>query len=163
MGEENESEVKEFLGGESTIIHDLGKGLVAGLVGTVAAALLLVLQGVFGIVPEFDFIGMLTKASGVSGWIVFFAGGILLGLAFAILDARVETHPGTDEPIRGAFFGFLIWLLLMVGFMPFYGGGAFAMAFGIGAPILMFAVNVVHGLVTGLAYGKMNPENISDE
>jgi hypothetical protein len=51
----------------------------------------------------------------------------------------------------------------MVGLMPFNGSGAFAMAFGIGAPILMFVVNVVHGLVTGLAYGKMNPENISDD
>jgi hypothetical protein len=137
--------------------------MLAGLAGTIAAGLLLVLQGAFGILPEFDFIGMLTKLSGVSGWIVFFGAGIVLGLSFAILDARVEIHPGTDEPIRGAFFGFLIWLLLMVGLMPFNGSGAFAMAFGIGAPILMFVVNVVHGLVTGLAYGKMNPENISDD
>jgi hypothetical protein len=167
MNQDDESEITEVIGGESVILHDLGKGVLASLAATIAVAILFVLKNVFGLLPQFDFIDMLTKLSGSTwpgaGWIMLFGGGIILGASFAILDARVEIHPGTDEPIRGVFFGVLIWLTLMVGFMPFYGGGFFAMTFGVGAPVAMLVAHVVYGWVLGAAYRAMNPENTSDE
>jgi len=164
MGEDEESIGQQV--DQSIILHDLGKGILAGLVATGVAAILIVLKDVAGIVPEFNLIGILGTMVGspgpVGGWIVFFAAGIALGLSFAVLDARVEIHPGTDEPVRGALFGVLIWLALMLTLMPGYGGGIFGMTFGIGAPITMLVINVVHGFLSGLVYGKLNPENLSD-
>ncbi len=163
MAEKEESEMEEVLGGESVIIHDLGKGLLAGLAGTAGMAVLFLLQKMIGIVPQFDFIDMLTKFSGSSwsgaGWIILFVTGTVLGACFALLDARVEIHPGTDEPIRGLFFGALIWLTLMIVFMPFYAGGFFALGLGIGAPIVMLVANLLHGWLVGYVYCAMNPEN----
>jgi hypothetical protein len=88
--------------------------------------------------------------------------GVVLGVCFAVLDARVEIHPSTNEPIRGALFGVLIWFALMLMLMPAYGGGLFGMDIGIAAPVTLLVITVVHGFLSGLVYGRLNPENLSD-
>jgi hypothetical protein len=163
------SEDEESIGqqvNESIIVHDLGKGLLAGLVATAAVALLVFLKDALGLFPEFNVIEFFAKMTGstgpAAGWMLLLISGVVLGVCFAVLDARVEIHPSTNEPIRGVLFGVLIWLALMLAFMPAYGGGLFGMDIGIGAPITLFVITVVHGFLSGLIYGRLNPENLSD-
>jgi len=152
---------------ESFIVHDLGKGLLAGLVATIVVAVLIMLKDAVGLAPEFNVIDFFGKMMGSTwpgaGWLLLFTVGVILGLCFAVLDARVEIHPGTDEPIRGALFGVLIWFALMLFLMPAYGAGLFGMNIGIAAPVTLLVITVVHGYISGMLYGKMNPENLSDE
>jgi Family of unknown function (DUF6789) len=153
------------MGGESEIIHDIGKGIVAAAVATAAAAAILAGKNVLGILPDFDVMGMLTAFAGSTwpgmGWVVFFVGGgIVLGVIFALLDAHVEATTGAGEVVRGVFFGFLLWLIVMLIFMPVLGAGAFGMRFGVGAPIVCLAADLVYGLVLGAVYGAMHPETV---
>lgn len=161
----DDNQLQEVLAGESEIIHDIGKGIVAGTVATAAAAAILAGKGLFGILPDFDVMGMLTTFANSNwpglGWIVFFVGGgIVLGVLFALLDAHVEATTGAGELVRGVFFGFLLWLVVMLIFMPVLGAGAFGMKFGVGAPILCLAADLVYGLVLGAVYGAMHPETV---
>jgi len=109
--------------------------------------------------------GMLTTFAGSTwpgmGWVVFFVGGgIVLGVIFALLDAHVEATTGAGEIVRGVFFGFLLWLIVMLIFMPVLGAGAFGMRFGVGAPIVCLAADLIYGLVLGAVYGAMHPETV---
>ena len=163
------SEDEESIGqqvNESIILHDLGKGLLAGLVATAAVAILVFAKDALGLAPEFNVIEFFAKMTGstapAAGWILLLTSGVVLGVCFAVLDARVEIHPSTNEPIRGALFGVLIWFALMLMLMPAYGGGLFGMNFGLAAPITLLIITVLHGYLSGLVYGKLNPENLSD-
>jgi hypothetical protein len=165
VSDKNKNMFKEELEGESEIIHDMGKGVIAGFVATAALALLLLVQGALGLLPQFDVIGMLTMIAGSSwpgmGWLIFFGcGGIALGVIFALLDARVEATTGAGELVRGGLFGILLWLALMLVLMPIYGAGAFGLAYGIGAPILTLVADIIYGLVLGAVYGAMHPETV---
>jgi len=164
MSEDNESIGQQV--NESIIVHDLGKGLLAGLIATAAVAFLVFVKDALGLVPEFNVIEFFAKLTGSTGpgagWMLLLISGVVLGVCFAVLDARVEIHPSTNEPIRGALFGVLIWFALMLMVMPGYGGGLFGMDFGIGAPVTLFVITVVHGFTSGLVYGRLNPENLSD-
>ena len=161
----NGNPLRETIAGESASIHDLGKGIVAGIIATAAAAAILAGKGLFGIMPDFDVIAMLTAVAGSTwpglGWIVFFGGGgIVWGVVFALLDARVEATTGAGELARGLFFGFLLWLVVMLMFMPVMGAGAFGMKFGVGAPFVCLVADLIYGLVLGAVYGAMHPETV---
>src|SRR5690348_15713587 len=98
------SDLQEVFEGESEAIHDLGKGIVAGIAATAAAAAILAGKGLFGIMPTFDVMAMLTAFANSSwpglGWVVFFVGGgIVWGVIFALLDAHVEATTGAGELI----------------------------------------------------------------
>ena len=164
MSDDDESVATQV--NQSIILHDLGKGVLAGLVATAAAAFLVFLKDVLGLMPEFNIIEFFAKMTGSTsqgaGWALLVISGVILGVCFAVLDARVEIHPSTDEPIRGVLFGVLIWLALMLLAMPAYGYGLFGMNAGIGALVSLLVITVVHGYLSGLVYGKLNPENLSD-
>ena len=161
----NDNLLQEGFGGESETIRDIGKGIIAGIVATAAAAIILAGKGLVGVLPDFDVMAMLTAFAGSTwpglGWIVFFVGGgVVLGVIFALLDAHVEATTGAGEIARGAFFGFLLWLIVMLIFMPVLGAGAFGMKFGIGAPIVCLLADLIYGLVLGAVYGAMHPETV---
>src|SRR5205085_10132713 len=135
--------------------------LLAGLIATAAVAILVFLKDAVGLAPEFNVLEFFAKMTGSTGagagWALLLISGVLLGVCFAVLDARVEIHPSTDEPIRRAPFGVLLWLALMLMLMPAYGRGLFGMSFGIGAPATLLVITVVHGYISGLVYGKLSP------
>jgi hypothetical protein len=165
MANETDNLLQQDFDGEGETLRDLGKGIVAGILATAAAGAVFWAQTALNLAPQFDFIGMLNMMADATwpgaGWIIFFAGGgVLLGMFFAMLDARVEATTGAGELARGAFFGALVWLLLMLVLMPVYGAGAFGLALGIGAPVFSFAANLVYGLVLGAVYGALHPETV---
>ena len=151
--------------GESETIHDMGKGIVAGLVATTAVAALVALKGYVGATPQFDPVAMLAtmahSASRYVGWLVFFGGGtIFLGVMFGLLDARVEATTGAGELVRGLLFAALTWLIFMLIFMPVYGVGVFGNALGLSVPALTFVAAVIYGLLLGAVYGALHPETV---
>lgn len=151
--------------GEGETLRDLGKGIIAGIVATAAVGILYLVQEGVGLVPQFDFIGMLNMMAESTwpglGWIIFFSvGGVLLGIFFSLLDARVEATTSIGELARGVLFGLLVWLLVMVVLLPVYGAGAFGMKLGIGAPIMTLIADVLYGLVLGAVYGALHPETV---
>ncbi len=160
-----QGEMEEVLSGESEIIHDLGKGVLAGFAGTAAVGGLFLVKSALGVLPQFDFVDMLTMLSGYSwagaGWVMYFLGvGVALGALFAFLDSRNEAASTGSEMIRGAIFGGIVWLVLMLLFMPIYGGGVFGLAFGAGAPVFMLVANLLYGVVMGAVYEELNPEPV---
>src|SRR5262249_44620462 len=153
MNEKNSlrEEEEEIVTGESEILHDLGKGIIAGLVGAVAVGILVVLQGIVGFLPELSLIGLLTGLTGMAwsgaGWIVLFIAGAVLGIAFASLDAHVGHVTGAGEIVHGILFAVLLWVALMLILVPVYGSESYAVAFAITVLVATVLFGVVMGAV----------------
>jgi hypothetical protein len=150
---------------ESSVFVDTGKGIVAGIVGALALALLMYLKDSAGIVPEVSLLQAWMKIAGtaseMTGWIVFFAiNAVVVGAIFAALDAHLERPEGSEEFVRGALFGVGLWILTMIFIIPMGGGGSFGMRYGITLPLVMFGALVFQGLVMGGVYGALRPEPV---
>lgn len=133
---------------------DLTKGFEAGLIATVFISVLLYAQQAAGVHPDFNLIALLQSAAGMPGeifmpWIIhFIVGSVFWGLGFAVLSPHL---PGPHW-LRGAIFGVLAWIVMMLVFLPAAGLPVFAQGMGIGIPATAFALHLVFGLVLGEAY-----------
>jgi hypothetical protein len=154
-------EEEEVVSGESEVLRDLGKGGIAGLVATVPVALIAIIKQFTGLVPELDLIAILTGMTGIpwngTGWVVLFIIGIVLGMGFAALDSHVSDATEAGEMLRGGFFGFLLWVVLMVLFIPLYSSSGFGMTFAAG----VLGSCLVFGVVLGMLYERMKPEHVA--
>src|SRR4051812_38106118 len=116
---QEEAEVEE---GESELIHDLGKGVVAGLAATVPVAILILIQGAVSLLPQVHFIDLLTNLTGFgwsgTGWLFLFIAGGLLGVGFSALDAHVGHVTGAGEIAHGVLFSVLLWAAIMLIVLP---------------------------------------------
>lgn len=139
---------------------DLGEGLLAGLVATAVASVLMLVNANIGVVTHPDTIQMLADLSGTtlglgpgmaSGWVLHvLIGTVLWGTLFALLNQRLPVKPSWG---KGLVFGTLAWLLMMLVLMPLGGAGWFALNAGFGAPVTQLVLHLVYGLVLGLVYG----------
>ena len=85
-----------------------------------------------------------------------FVVGAALGMGFASLDSHVSDTTTVGEMIRGAFYGFLLAVILMLILIPVYGGvGTLGFALGI------IGTCIVFGAVMGIAYERMKPEHVT--
>jgi hypothetical protein len=154
---EDEGEVQR---GESELLHDLGKGVIAGLAATVPVAILVLIQGGIGLLPQVDFIMLLTNLTGLgwsgSGWIFLFAAGGLLGIGFSALDSHVGHVTGAGEVAHGVLFAILLWAALMLVILPVYGGDVF----GVGFAVAVLAGLLLYGIIMGVIYAAMKPEEV---
>jgi hypothetical protein len=164
MSDDRESfgqEEKEVAAGESELLHDLRKGAFAGLVATVPVAFIAVIKQFLGLIPELDIIGILTGLAGIpwsgTGWVLLFVIGGVLGMGFASLDSHVSDVTEAGEMLRGAFFGFLLWIVLMIIFIPLYSNEGFGYMFAGG----VLAACIIFGVVLGMVYERTKPEHLS--
>ena len=131
---------------------DLPKGMEAGFAATVLITILVFIQQKLGLSPEFDLISMATVAVGgdtIMGWIFhFFVGGVLWGLGFAV----VSPHWPGPHWLRGAIFGMIAWLIMMIAFLPMTGYDMFAVGMGPTIPVASFVIHLIFGLTMGEAY-----------
>jgi hypothetical protein len=159
--ENSRQEREELVAGESEVLRDLGKGALAGLVATVPVALIAVMKQVMGLLPQLDLIGILTNMTGVpwsgTGWVLLYVVGVVLGMGFASLDSHVSDATEAGEMLRGAFFGFLLWIILMIVFIPLYDNEGFGIPFAGG----VLGTCLIFGVVMGLTYERMKPEHVS--
>jgi uncharacterized membrane protein YagU involved in acid resistance len=131
---------------------DLPKGMEAGFAATVLITILVFIQQTLGLSPEFNLIAMATKAVGgdtIMGWIAhFFMGGVVWGIGFAVASPH---WPGPHW-LRGALFGVLAWLIMMVAILPMIGYEMFAAGMGPTIPVASFVLHLIFGLTMGETY-----------
>jgi hypothetical protein len=164
MNEEQETfrqEEREVVAGESELLHDIGKGIIGGIAGAVAVAILILIQNTIGFLPEVNFIALMGSLIGMGtalgGWIVLFVAGALLGIAFASLDGHVGQVTEAGEIVHGILFALLLWGALMLILMPVFSGEAYVVTFA----IAMLVGLLIFGVVMGGVYGAMHPEDAS--
>ncbi|WP_018719138.1 DUF6789 family protein [Arhodomonas aquaeolei] len=140
---------------------DIGRGLGAGLLATIALSVLMVLKAAMGMMPAMNAIKMLTAMSHqiigttphpLVGWVIhLLIGTVVWGGLFALVHDRL---PGSSV-VRGLVFGTAAWLLMMVLIMPMAGAGLFGLGIGIGAPVATLVLHWVYGGVLGYAYAGL--------
>jgi len=161
MSDDRRQETAEVEAGESEVLHDLKKGAYAGLVATIPVAILAAGKQILGLIPELDLINLMTSMSGIpwngTGWVLLFVVGAILGMGFASLDSHVSDATTLGEMARGAFFGFLLFVILMIVLIPLYSNAGFGVAFCGG----VLAACLVFGVVMGVVYEKMKPEHVN--
>lgn len=133
------------------------KGVVAGIAGTAALSVLMVMKNLMGVMPELDVIGMLGGMMQVPpavAWLIHFMIGAVWGLLFAVLYRRI---PGGGPVVKGMVLLTGAWLLMMAMVMPMAGAGLFGMKLGMMAPLMTWVLHLVFGAVMGLVYGRPKP------
>lgn len=147
-----------------------GAGLVAGLIGTIAVSVLMLIKSqglgmtgfsaIKGNMQVFDAVGL--GGSPLWGWVWHFViGTVLWGLSFAALSGAL---PGGGSTGKGVVFGVIVWLLMMVVWMPLAGAPVFALPEP-GMPALIFTLvaHLVFGAVLGSVYGKLTARPTPEE
>lgn len=133
---------------------NVSKGVIAGIAGTAALSILMVMKNLMGVMPELDVIGMLGGMMQVPpavAWLIHFMIGAVWGLLFAVLYRRI---PGGGAIVKGMVLLTGAWLLMMVMVMPMAGAGLFGMKLGMMAPLMTWVLHLVFGAVMGLVYGR---------
>jgi uncharacterized membrane protein YagU involved in acid resistance len=82
-------------------------------------------------------------------WILhFLIGSVMYGVLFAVFSPHL---PG-PKWLRGAQFGVLAWLAMMVAFLPAAGLPIFAMGMGPEIPVSAFVIHLIFGVTMGEVY-----------
>ncbi|MGE0430583.1 MAG: DUF6789 family protein, partial [Hydrogenophaga sp.] len=63
--------------------------------------------------------------------------------------------PGKGAVAKGALFGVLGWLMMMLLVMPMMGMGMFAMSMGMMAAGMTLVLHIIFGAVLGFVYAKL--------
>ena len=137
-----------------------GRAVLAGLAGTAAMTMLMLLAPKMGL-PPMNIGAMLGSVMGGNvtlGWVAHFMIGTALALGYAaVFSARL---PG-PAPIRGAIFSLVPWLMAQLLVMPMMGLGFFSgSALAAGGSLMG---HLLFGAVLGLVYGaRVVPEPASN-
>src|SRR5579871_1289549 len=113
------------------------RGLVSGLVATLALAFLLRVMQVTGLMRQIDLVGILGRALGLhsvgAAWTAHCIIGVLCwGPLFALADRKMYFAHG----LNGALFASVIWFGVMLTVMPLAGAGVFGLKLGLATPTL---------------------------
>jgi hypothetical protein len=131
---------------------DVTEGVTAGLIATIVITIAMLAQQASGIAPDFNLIELLKQAATgpdtVFAWIVHF----VLGIAFGGLFAAFSPHVPGPHWLRGLLFGVLVWLVMMIAFLPAAGMPMFALGSGAAIPMTALGLCAVFGLALGEAY-----------
>ncbi len=134
------------------------RAVVAGLVGTAVMTGLMLLAPLAGL-PQLAIGNLLSTLLALSsaylptgpavGWTLHAAFGIVLAIIYAgFFVSRLPGGPGG----RGALFGFIVFLVAQVTFMPLVGAGFFSRG---NVPMLLGSLigHLVYGGLVGAIYG----------
>ncbi len=138
---------------------NISRGVIAGIAGTAALSVLMVMKNLMGVMPQLDVIGMLGGMMQVPpavAWVIHFMIGAIWGLLFAVLYRHI---PGGSAIVKGMVLLTGAWLLMMVMVMPMAGAGLFGMKLGMMAPLMTWVLHLVFGVVMGLVYGR--PQSVA--
>jgi len=141
-------------------MRDLGRGIIAGFVATLAISMLMIMRISAGIMTWFNPIDHMnltaqevlgTPNSAAIGWIIhFLVGAVLWGGLFSLL---VRYMPGHRYATRGLVFGTLVAVVVMLTVLPLAGSGFFGLGFGVVGPVYTLVIHWIYGAVLGAAYG----------
>ncbi len=125
-------------------------GLIGGFIGSAVLAIIFVMKGMIGMIPEMDIIAMLSAMMGTGaamGWVAHFViGTVVWGGIFALANGSI---PGGNQTAKGVVLGIAAWLMMMIVVMPMAGGGFFGLHFGMMGFVLPLILHIVFGAVMG--------------
>lgn len=128
-------------------MDQIGRGIIAGFLTT------LILSSVFH--PIARIANAADATNPAVGWLLhFLVGTFLWGASFGVLQRIL---PGAQW-MRGAIFGLIAWLVVMVVLSPLTRAGMFGINIGMGAPAVMFAVHLAYGVLLGAIFGFLDPD-----
>src|SRR5260370_13819999 len=131
---------------------NLGRGLLAGAVGTAAMTMLMLGAPLMGMpkMPLGEMLGTLLHIGCAAGWAMHVVIGLVLALIYAAwFAARLPGGPA----LRGAIYGFGVFLVAQLVVTPMMGGGVFS---GGNMAVLAGSVmgHLVYGALVRAAYGS---------
>ena len=138
---------------------NLKRAVAAGLVGTAVMTCLMLVAPVVGL-PRLAIGQLLSTLLAVSiaflpigpaaGWALHVAFGVLLAIIYAA--AFAGRLPGSPLA-RGALYGFLVFVLAQLTFMPLVGAGVFSRG---DVPMILGSLlgHLVYGGLVGIIYGE---------
>lgn len=133
---------------------DLGRAIVAGLVGTAVMTLVGLYAAPLMGIPPMNPAQMLAGAMGgaaLLGWLAHFMIGSILAVGYALVASAI---PG-PAVARGALYGLAPFLLAQIAVMPMMGmpffSGSVSLAMG------SLVGHLVYGGVVGAIYGTGGP------
>ena len=135
-------------------------GIVAGFVATAVLSLLLVVKAHMGIMPHLNVVRDLALLAGqqhfmATGWLVHF---VLGSVVWGILYATFEPILRGGSVGKGISFSIIIWLMMMVIYMPLVGAGFFGLKMGLMAIGATLVLHLVYGSVLGFVFGRLHRE-----
>jgi len=134
--------------------HNFGKAVVAGLVGTLAMTIVMLMAPLMGM-PPMPIGNMLAGFMHIPvalGWIMHFMIGTVLAIGYVYLfTARLPGKP----VVRGLLYSLIPWLMAQVIVNPMMGAGVFASHTPAQALFVMGSLigHLVYGAVLGAIYG----------
>jgi hypothetical protein len=133
----------------------LRHALFAGFVATFVASAMIQMNNAIGKIPEVHVASSLSSLVGspdrLPGWLLhFFLGIVVFPIIFAVIERKI---PLRAYAIKGLIYGVLLWLGMMLIFMPLNGAGPFGLVRGGMVPVVTLALNLAYGLILGIAYG----------
>ena len=143
------------------------KSIAAGLCGSAAHHLLMTFKSWAHLLPSFqpynDLQNILAGFTGgsVHPWLPwalsYFNGSVVLGFLFGRVYRRL---PGRNGAMKGAAFGFAVWLAMGLVFFPLLGKGLFAAQTALGFVPTAFTLLMVltYSVTLGVAYSLLDPQ-----
>lgn len=131
---------------------NLGRSILAGFVGTAVMTMLMLAAPLMGMpkMPIGEMLGSFLHIGAVAGWGVH----ALIGLTLAVIYATVlaDRVPGAPA-LRGAAYGFCVFLVAQIVVTPMMGGGVFS---GGNLPMIMGSLigHLAYGAIVGAIYGE---------
>ncbi len=144
--------------------HWVWRALAAGLCGTIAHSLLMLLKSWAGWLPTFQpYQSLQQTISSLIGsdvhplvpWLFsFFSGATIVGFLFGQV---YRVLPGKSGASKGFVFGLLGWAVMGLVFFPSIGLGVFAANLGLGVAPAVFALGMLltYSVVMGLVYAAL--------
>jgi hypothetical protein len=130
---------------------NIKRALGAGAAGTAAMTMLMLAAPMMGMpkMPIGEILGRFLGIGAAAGWAIHGLIGLVLGAIYAAM--AVGRLPG-PPPMRGAVYGFLVFLVAQVVVSPMMGGGVFS---GGQMPVIAGSLlgHLVYGAVVGAVYG----------
>lgn len=130
---------------------NLGRALVAGIVGTAAMTMLMLVAPLMGM-PRMaigEMLGSVLRIGSAAGWAMHVVIGLVLAVIYAgWFAARLPGGP----VLRGAIYGSGVFVVAQLVVTPMMGGGVFSggnMAMIVGS----LMGHLVYGAVVGAVYG----------
>ena len=128
------------------------RALVAGAAGTAVMTMLMLTAPMMGM-PKMaigEMLGSFLGIGNAAGWVMHgMIGLVLAGIYGVLLGSRLQGAPA----IRGALYGFLVFLVAQTVVMPMMGAGFFS---GGALPLIAGSLmgHFVYGSVVGAVYGR---------
>ena len=142
----------------------MARAVFASIVATLVASALIYLNGIVPLFEGSDFLELVEAFNARIGlsstergaWVThILLGSFIFGLLYALIRPIL---PGTGT-VQGLWYGAILWLTMMVSFMPLAGHEIFGQDIGLLFAGAMLAFNLIYGAVLGMSYAAFGADD----